>query len=84
MCTVCKGPHHKSICDSDRTKDAPVHPTNVMSFNKIEVALTKFNNLQNAKFRIVGPSDISKVNRCIKDSGSQNSFVNTSIIDTLK
>jgi hypothetical protein len=41
-------------------------------------------NLQTARVRIVGPTGLSKFTRCVLDSGSQTSFVNTSIIDALK
>jgi hypothetical protein len=41
-------------------------------------------HLQTARVRIVGPTGLSKLARCVLDSGSQTSFVSTSIIDTLK
>ena len=84
MCTVCKGPHHKSICNADRTNDIPVHPTNVMSISNIDVALPKFTYLQTARVRVVGPSGLSNLTRCVLDKGIQTSFVSTSLVDALK
>jgi hypothetical protein len=84
MCTVCKGPHHKSICNPDQTNDTQVHPTNVMSVSKVDVALPNFTYLQITRVRIVEPTGLSKLVRCVLDSGSQTSFVSTSIINALK
>jgi hypothetical protein len=84
MCTVCKGPPYNSICNADRPKDTPVLPTNAMSDRKIDDSTPKFTYLQNARVRIVGPTGLSKLARCVLDSGSQTSFVSTSIIDVLK
>jgi len=84
MCTICKGSHHKSICNADQTNGTPALPTNVMSFSKIEAALTNFTYLQTARVRIVGPSSLSKLTHCVLDSGSQTSFVSTSIIDAVQ
>ena len=68
MCTVCKGSHHKTICNADRTNDTPAIPANVMS----------------VRVRVVGPSGLSKLTRCVLDSESQTSFISTSIIGALK
>ena len=84
MCTVCKGPHQKSICNPDQTNDTQILPTNIMSVSNIDVALPKFTYLQTARVLIVGPTGLSKITRCVLDSGSQTSFVSTSIIDALK
>jgi hypothetical protein len=55
-----------------------------MSVSKIDVALPNFTYLQTARVQIVGPTGLSKLARCVLDSGSQSSFVSTSIIDALK
>ena len=52
-----------------------------MSVSKIDVTLPNFTYLQTARVRIVGPTGLSKLTRCVLDSGSQSSFVSTSIID---
>ena len=84
MCTLCKGSHHKSICGADRTNDTAALPTNVMSVSKIDVAVPNFTYLQTARVRIIGPTGLSKITRCVLDSGSQTSFVSSPIIDSLK
>ena len=83
-CTVCKGLHHKSICDADRTNNAPALPTNVMLVSKIDVAVPNFTYLHTARVLIVGSTGLSKLTRCLLDSGSQTSFLSSSIIDGLK
>jgi hypothetical protein len=83
-CTVFKGPHDNSICDDDRTNNAPALPTNVVSVSKLDVAVPNFTYLQIARFRIVGPTGLSKLTRCVLDSGSQTSFRSSSFIDALK
>jgi hypothetical protein len=62
----------------------PALPTNVMVVSKIDVALPNFTYLQTARVRIVGPTCLSKLARCVIDSRSQTSFVSISIIDALK
>ena len=84
MCIICKGSHHKSICTADQTNGTLALPTNVMSVSKIEAALPNFTYLQTARVRIVGPTGLSKLTRCVLDSGSQTSFVSTSIIDAVQ
>jgi hypothetical protein len=84
MCTVCKGSHHKSICNPDQTNDKQVLPTNVMSVSKIDVAFSNCTYLPTPRVRIVGPTGLSKLARCVLDSGSETSFVSTSVIDALK
>jgi hypothetical protein len=84
ICTVYKGPHHKSICSPDQTNDTQVLATNVMSVSKIDVALPNFTYLQTAKVRIVGPTGLSKLAHCVLDSGIQTRFLSTSIIDGRK
>jgi len=48
------------------------------------MSLSNFTYLQTARVRIVGPTGLSKLTRCVLDSGSQTSFVSNSIIDALK
>jgi hypothetical protein len=55
-----------------------------MSVSKINFALPNFTYLQTARVRVVGPTGLCKLARCVLDSGSQTSFVSTSIIDSLK
>jgi hypothetical protein len=55
-----------------------------MSVSKIDAALPNFTYLQTARVRIVGPTGLSKLTRCVLDSGSQTSFVSTSIVEALK
>jgi hypothetical protein len=83
-CTVCKGRHYKSICDAGRKIITPAHPTNVMSVSKIGHAVPNFTYLQTARVRIVGPTGLSKLTRCVLYSGSQSSFLSTSIMEALK
>ena len=83
MCTACKGPHHRSICNADRTNDTPAIPATVMSVSKVDSALPNFTYLQTARVRVVGPSGLSKLTCCVLDSGSQTSLISTSIIDAL-
>jgi len=61
--------------------DLETAPTTV---GKLDVALSNFTYLQTARVRIVGPTGLSKLTRCVLDSGSQTSFVSKSIIDALK
>ena len=68
MCTVCKGPHQKSICNANRTNDTPAIPANVMSVSKVNGALPNFTYLQTARVRVVGPRGLSKLTRCVPDS----------------
>jgi hypothetical protein len=83
-CTVCKGRNHKSICDADRTNDVPALPTNFKSISKIDAALPNYTYLQTARFRIVGPTGLSRFTRCVLDSGSQTSFGSAALINALK
>jgi hypothetical protein len=55
-----------------------------MSVSKIGHAVPNFTYLQTARVRIVGPTGLSKLTRCVLDSGSQTSFLSTSIIEVLK
>ena len=84
MCILCKGPHHISICNADRTNDKPVPSTNFMSVSKIDFALPNFTYLQTASVRIVGPSGLSNLTHCVLDSGSQGNFLSATIVDALK
>ena len=59
-------------------------PTNVMFVSKIDVAVPNFTYLQTARVRIIGPTGSRWFTRCVMDSGSQTSFVSTSIVDFLK
>ena len=61
--------------------DLQTAPTTV---GKIDVALSNFTYLQSARIRIVGLTGLSKLTRCVLDSGSETSFVSKSIIDALK
>jgi hypothetical protein len=45
---------------------------------------SKFTYLRTARVRIFGPTGLSKLTRCVLDSGSQTSFVSKAIIDALK
>jgi len=56
MCTVCKGPHHKSICNADQTNNSQVIPANVMPVSTVDVTLPNFTYLQIARVRVVGPT----------------------------
>ena len=51
---------------------------------KLDVASLNFTYLQTARVRIVGRTGLSKLTRCVLDSGSQSSFVSMSVIDALK
>jgi len=55
-----------------------------MSVSNIDVALPNFTYLQTSRVRIVGPTGLSKLTRCVVESGSQTSFESMSIIDALK
>jgi hypothetical protein len=55
-----------------------------MSVSKIDVALPSFTYFKTARFRIIRPTSLSKLTRCVLGSGIQTSFINTSIIDDLK
>jgi hypothetical protein len=65
------------------TGQKPVFPTKVKSVIKIDAAFTKFTYLQTARFRIVEPTGVSKLTRCVLDSGSQSRVVSSSNIDVL-
>ena len=56
----------------------------LVSARKLHVALPNFKYLQTARVWVAGPTSLSKLIRCVLDSGSQTSFISTSIIDTLK
>ena len=55
-----------------------------MSVSKVDGALPNFTYLQTARLRVVGPSGLRNLTRCVLDSGSQTSFISTSIIGALK
>ena len=75
--------HHRSICNDagTTTRATETTPTTV---GRLDVAPSKFTYLQTARVRVVGPTGLSKLTSCVLDSGSQTSFVSTSIIDALK
>jgi hypothetical protein len=75
--------HHRSICNGaeNTTRFIETAPTAV---GKTDVAATNLTYLQTARVRIVGPTGLSKLTRCVLKSGSQTSFVSKSIIDALK
>ena len=83
FCTKCRGPHHRSICNDARTttKYTEATPTTV---GKIDVTSSTFTYLQTARVRTVGPAGLSKLTRCVLDSGSQTSFVSKSLIEALR
>jgi len=82
-CTKYRGAHHRSICSDagTTTRSTETAPTTV---GKIDVAPSNFTYLQTARVRIVGPTGLSKLTRCVLDSGSQTSFVTKSIIHAFK
>ena len=84
MCSACKVPHDKSICNADWTNDTPALPANVMSVSKVDVTLPNFTYFQIVRVRVVGPTGLSKLARCILDSRSQTSFISIFFIDALK
>ena len=77
------GAHNRCICNDTGTitRTTETAPTIV---RKIDGAPLNFTYLQAARVRIVGPPSLSKLIRCVLDSGSQTSFVSKSIIDALK
>jgi hypothetical protein len=42
--------------------------TNVMSVSKIDAALPNFTYMQTERVRVVGPTGLSKLTRCVLDS----------------
>jgi hypothetical protein len=72
-----------SICNDagTTTRSTETAPTTV---GKIDVTLNNFTYFQTARFRVVGPTGLSMLTRCVLNSGRQTSFVSRSIIDALK
>jgi hypothetical protein len=82
-CTICKGAHHRSICNETRTTTASreTAPTTV---SKINVTSPDSTFLQTARIWVMGRTGLSRLTRCVLDGGSQSSFVAKSLIDDLK
>ncbi|KAJ4440621.1 hypothetical protein ANN_08767 [Periplaneta americana] len=62
-CRKCKKSHHYSICT---TQD--LTPTTV---NQVATRSPDFTHLQTARVRVVGPTGLSKITRCVLDSGKE-------------
>jgi hypothetical protein len=82
-CAKCKGQHHLSICSDAGTTTRTIGTTPTTA-GKIDVAPSNFTYLQTGRVRVVAPSGLSKLTRCVLDSGRQTSFVSKSIRDALK
>ena len=74
-CVKCKKPQHEAICNGDQQA--------AVSVGTIEVKLRDFTYLQTALIRIMGPTGLSKLTRCILDAGSQSSFVYKDLVNQL-
>jgi len=55
-----------------------------MSVSEVDGTLPNFTYLHTTGVRVVRPSGLSKLTRCVLDSGSQTSLISTSIIGALK
>lgn len=74
-CSKCKKSHHYSICT--------MHDITSTTVNTIDTQSPDFTHLQTACIRIIGPTGLSKLTRCVLDGGSQSSFICKSLVDTL-
>ena len=52
--------------------------------NQIDTQSRDFTHLQTARIWITGPTGLKKLTRCLLDSGSQSSFIHTSLVDQLQ
>jgi len=52
--------------------------------NQIYSQSGEFNHLQTARIWITGPTGLKKLTHCLLDSGSQSSFIHTSLVDQLQ
>ena len=80
-CTKCKGAHHRFICNDAGTTTTLNRETTPTTVVNIDVASPNFNFLQTARIWVTG---LSKLTRCVLDSGSQSSFIAKNLIDDLK
>jgi hypothetical protein len=73
----------RSICNGagTTTRSTGTAPTTV---GKVDVTPFNLTYLKTARVRVVGPSGLSKLTRCVLESGSQTSFVSKCIRDALK
>jgi hypothetical protein len=81
-CMKCRGMHHKFIYNDAGTTTRSTE-TATTTAGRINVAPSNFTNFQTAMVRIVGPTGLSKITRCVLDSGGQTIFVRKTIIDAL-
>lgn len=81
QCSNCRKMHHRSICDDGKRKTEQKNTTSVA---KIDVTVPGFTYLQTAQVMIIGPTGLSKLTRCVMDSGSQSSFIARTLVDELK
>jgi len=75
-CLKCRKSSHYSICNADQQV--------FTSANQIGTQLHAFTHLQTARIWITGPTGFKMLTRCLLDSGSQSSFIHTSLVDQLQ
>jgi transcription elongation factor Elf1 len=74
-CSKCRKSHNYFICNADQ----PVST----SVNQIDTQSRDFTHLQTACIWITGLTGFKKLTCCLLDSGSQSSFIHTSLVDQL-
>ena len=83
LCTGCKGVHHRSICNETRAISTPTKAAST-TVGKMGIASPGFTYLQTLCIWVMGPTGLSKLTRCVLDTGSQSSFIVKTSRDDLK
>jgi len=83
-CARCRKSHHVSVCDDGSRAKTLEAQTNFTSVERTEVTSPGFTYLQTAQVWIMGPTGLSRLTRCMLDSGSQSSFIAAHLTDDLK
>ena len=71
-CSKCRKFHHISICNAYQPVCTYVH--------QIDIQTRDFAHFQTSRNRITEPNGLKKLARRILDSGSQSSFIHTSLL----
>ncbi|GBO14214.1 hypothetical protein AVEN_130881-1 [Araneus ventricosus] len=78
FCIKRKRKHHVSICKNPNSDLIPL-----TSSNQVNIFASNVTHLQTSKVFITGPTEITKLIRCILDTDSESSFVSTRLVDIL-
>ena len=83
-CAKCRKQHHQSLCDEGSNLTNPAGSSSITAVGKIDVRTLAFTYLQTARVWITGPTGLSRLTRCVLDSGNQSSFITDTLIEDLK